>query len=704
MRKKIRRAVAVSKKAARFARAKIKNRDMDNFYGGKSFGHLVKKSAEYGVKEGPVGLFRQTRRFLQYSGLNFDPSAAVKLPNGLKGFFDKKEIASWFKGKGKKALIVIPSYNDFEVLASCIESLHQFSPRDELEVIIIDDFCQPDNLKKLKTLESKNVKVLSRAKNGGFAAAVNDGLKLALEKKLDAILMNSDIVAKKGWYEAVQFGAYNYHKDVGIVGSKLLYPDGRIQSAGSFRNPHAPEWFDHYYRFKPEDYGPANIPQYCLGVTGALMYIKHEVLVKVGIMDDYPFAFEDMDLCLRAWEAGYRCLYFPDSSLYHAESVTRQKNPDMSQREKASVVKFWQQWGKWFDGRNVKNAKGEIRLIYVLQSSGLSGGIKIVLEHANHLKKRGFATEIWSLDGKTNWGLDVPHRTFLNYDQLTEALTKEEAIKIATWWETAQPVWLASINKGVPVYFIQELETWFYPNDELVQHAVIACYRFEFNNLTTSHYNEQELKSLNLLTTTIPCGIDLDTYKPLKGVKREKEVLLALGRTFFQKNFTFTLKSWKALGEQRPQMWLYGQEKHMEKLDSKITYRLKPSNQEVNKLFNTASFFVQTSYHEGFSLPPLEAMATGCPSILTDSHGNRDYIENNKNCLVVKQDDVEELKAAMTKLLGDADLREKLSKNGLKTAQKYAWPVITDRLVSYYQQVATQPNRENIIKVIKKYN
>ncbi|HEU5188007.1 MAG TPA: glycosyltransferase [Candidatus Saccharimonadales bacterium] len=703
MERKIYRLVSVTKKAGRFAAAKIKNRDFKNFYGGKSIGHLAKKSIEYFIKEGPVGFARQTKRFLDYGGFNFDPSAAVKFPNGLKGYFDKKEIEAWFKERGKKALIIIPSYNDFDVLQPLIESLHAHTPKDVLEVVIVDDYCQPENLAKLKTLESKNVTVFPRKKNGGFAAAVNEGLRIALTRKLDAILVNSDIIAKAGWFEALQFGAYNYHKDVGIVGPKLLYPDGRIQSAGSFRNPHAPEWFDHYYRFKPEDFGPANIPQYCLGVTGAVQYIKHQVLVDVGIFDPYPFAFEDMDLALRAWEKGYRSLYFPDSTLYHMESVTRKKNPTISNREKASVVKFWERWGDWFDNRNVRNEKGEIRLIYVLQTSGLSGGIKIVLEHANHLKKLGFAPEVWSLDGKTDWDLHVPHKTFANYDLMTKALAEEEAIKIATWWETAQPVWLGSITKGIPAYFIQEFETWFYPNDPKAQHAVMACYRFEFNNLTTSGFNAQELQSLHLLATRIPCGIDLETYKPLKGVKREGNTILALGRSFFQKNFKFTLKAWKALGEKRPDMWLYGQEKDMEKLDKKITYHLKPSNKEVNELFNKATIFVQTSYHEGFSLPPLEAMAAGCPAILTDSHGNRDYVEDGKNCVMVEQDNIPALKAAIKKLLHDEALRAKLAKNGTKTAQEYGWPKVIKKIATYYQGLADQPNREYISKILKKY-
>ncbi len=703
MRRKIRRLFAVSKKASRFAYAKLKNRDFNNFYGGKSVSHLAKKAVLVTFTEGPLGLLRRSKNFLKYAGFSLNPTAAINFPNGLKGYFARKEINDWFAEHGKKALIVIPSYNDFEILSDCVKSLHDYTPLKQLEVVIVDDYCQPDNLKKLRTLENEYVTIVPRKKNGGFAKAVNTGLRVAQKKKMDAILMNSDIVAKHGWYESLQFGAYKYHKDVGLVGPKLLYPDGRIQSAGSFRNPHSPEWFDHYYRFKPEDFGPANIPQYCIGVTGACTYIKYSVIKKIGILDEkYPFAFEDMDYALRAWKAGFRSLYFPDSVLYHMESATRKKNPTMNDRQKGSVRQFWKTWGDWFDKRNVKNANGQIRIIFVLQTVGLSGGIKITFEHANRLHKLGFATEVWSLDKKPAWNPEVPHRAFDNYDKLIKALAEEEAIKVATWWETAQPVWLASMQKGIPVYFIQEIESWFYPNDLRAQHAVLACYRFEFRNLTTSVYNEQELRQLHLLNDRIPCGIDTRTYHPLN-IEREKDVLLAVGRTFFQKNFKFTLAAWKKLGAKRPQMWLFGQEKDMQKLDSKITYFYKPSDEKLNELYNQATVFVQTSYHEGFSLPPLEAMASGCPVITTDSHGNRDYIEDGKNCIVVEQDNILALEQAIARVVGDLKLQQKLSKNALKTAKQYDWDNVTRQLAEFYATVAEDSQAAYIKKTMKNY-
>ena len=152
---------------------------------------------------------------------------------------------------------------------------------------------------------------------------------------------------------------------------------------------------------------------------------------------------------------------------------------------------------------------------------------------------------------------------------------------MATWWETAFPVWLASVKRGVPVYFISEYETWFYPDDILAQSAVVACYRKEFRNITISPYNLDELHNIGLDATLIPCGYDDKVYKQLKAIKREKSVLLGVGRSFFQKNFEMTFQGWQALGDERPNLWLYGFEPEIAQRDTeKITYFNKPSNDE----------------------------------------------------------------------------------------------------------------------------
>ena len=114
----------------------------------------------------------------------------------------------------------------------------------------------------------------------------------------------------RDWLACLQYATRG--SEIGIVGAKLLYPDNRIQYAGTIRNPDAPEWFDHRYRFKPADWGPADIAGPTLAATGACMYIVRGVLDQVGLFDEeYGMGYEDVDYCLRAWQAGYQVVYAP---------------------------------------------------------------------------------------------------------------------------------------------------------------------------------------------------------------------------------------------------------------------------------------------------------------------------------------------------------------------------------------------------------
>jgi glycosyltransferase involved in cell wall biosynthesis len=97
--------------------------------------------------------------------------------------------------------------------------------------------------------------------------------------------------------------------------------------------------------------------------------------------------------------------------------------------------------------------------------------------------------------------------------------------------------------------------------------------------------------------------------------------------------------------------------------------------------------FVQTSTHEGFALPPLEAMATGGAVVCTDAHGNRDFCVDGENCLM-PEPEPGAVRAELTRLLADPDLRERLGAAGMQTAKQYAWERRIDALESFLESVA----------------
>ena len=659
----------------------------------------IEQAALDGGYRGPLaGLRRRVQLTIQYHGWRTLLFRIVTLPLRLTPLRHRLQLRSrsndddyrravaWYAHSGEPVSIVIPSYRDAEHVRTLVASIHRTVPAGMAQIVVADDASGPEHLAALRAIDG--IEVVAGERNEGFAANVNRGIR-ATDPARDVVVLNSDVEARDGWLACLQY-ACSRDEDVGIVGGRLLYPDGRIQFAGTARNLGAPEWFDHRYRFKPGDWGPAGLPGPVLAVTGACMYVTRELIGEVGLLDErYPMAYEDVDWCLRAWQAGYRVLYYPAAILFHHESVTR--GTDLGERERESQRHFWEQWGDFFDARDVRTPEGRLRVAYVTEDTGVGGGHRDIFEHLNRLAARGHEVSLYTLGEEPDWfPLEVPVHSFEYYDELVEALEQLDAIKVATWWNTAVPVWRASVVRGIPVYFVQDIETSYYPDDERIRHAVIDSYRPEFRYMTISAWNRERLRELGLDAELIPPGIDLDTFRPLPGVEREQGMVLALGRTNPLKNLPLTLAAWRALPEPRPELCLFGIEPEIGAQEG-VRYIASPSDDEVNELFNRATVFIQTSTHEGFALPPLESMATGGAVVCTDAHGNRDFCVDGENCLI-PEPTVAAVSAALEALLGDPRMRERFGRAGLETAADYAWERRIDALEGFLTEVA-RPKR-----------
>jgi GT2 family glycosyltransferase/glycosyltransferase involved in cell wall biosynthesis len=591
--------------------------------------------------------------------------------------------ARWYRANGRPVTIVIPSYKDLEAVSALVRSLRATTEHDRVRIVIADDASGPDHVAGLRALD--RIEVIAGEENRGFAANVNRGLAAA-DPELDVVLLNSDMLARPGWLACLQWAA-SREESAGIVGAKLLYPDGRIQFGGTVRNLGAPEWFDHRFRFRPGNWGPANVAGPSLAVSGACMYLKRGLLDAIGGFDEsYPMAYEDVDLCLRAWQAGFKVMYFPNAELTHLESISR--GSIVGERERVSQRHFWDTWGPFFDRRDVTTEAGRLRVVYVTEGTGVGGGHRDVFEHLNRLHQRDHEVELWTLAPPPDWfALEVPVRTFGDYDELVEALAPVDAIKIATWWNTAMPVWMASVLHGIPVFFVQDVETSYYPGNAYLQDTVLASYRPEFRYMTISSWNRDRLRELGLDAVLIPPGIDLDTFRVREDVRRRDDMILALGRGNPLKNFPLTLGAWEALPEPRPELCLFGIEPDVAPEDPRVRYLVAPTDDEVGRLFSEATVFVQTSMHEGFCLPPLESMAAGGAVVCTDAHGNRDFCRDGENCLM-RDAEVRTISGAIARLLADEELRRSLGKQGVQTAAEYAWERRIDALEEFLQKVA----------------
>jgi GT2 family glycosyltransferase/glycosyltransferase involved in cell wall biosynthesis len=631
-----------------------------------------------------------------------------------------RSAVAWYREHGRPVDIVIPSYRDAERVRTLVRSIAGTVRPGMARVIVADDCSGAEHVAALRAIDGIDVLVTGE-RNAGFAANVNRGLR-ASDPERDVVVLNSDVEALPSWLECLQY-ATDRHSYAGIIGAQLQYPDGRIQFGGTVRNSDAPEWFDHRYRFKPSDWGPAGRASPALAVTGACMYVRRAAIERIGVLDErYPMAYEDVDWCLRAWQAGFGVLYFPAARLVHHESATR--GSDQGERELESQRLFWERWSEFFDARTVAASSpegppapvertptgparprdGRLRIAYATEGTGVGGGHRDIFEHLNRLAARGHEVSLYTLDGQPDWfPLRVPVHSFADYDELAAALAQLDAIKVATWWMTAAPVWRASIVRGLPVYFVQDIETSYYPDHEHARHAVLDSYRPEFRYMTISSWNRERLRELGLDAELIPPGIDLETFRPRADVARREDMVLALGRANPLKNLPLTVAAWKALAKRPapgerprpgglPELCLFGVEPELVERGGMaagegVRYVESPDDEHVNELFNQATVFVQSSVHEGFALPPLEAMATGAAVVCTDAHGNRDFCVDDVNCLM-PEPSVGAVSDAIARLLADPELREQLGRAGIETAQEYAWERRIDALEAFFERVA----------------
>ncbi len=253
-----------------------------------------------------------------------------------------QEGIAWFEQKGSAGLrasirvdpsplhlqqlpscsIVIPVLNRATFTKACLLAIEKSVPVERLpyEVIIVDNGSTDETPRLLAFWSNSraNARVVSMGHNLGFARACNAGARLARGQHI--VLLNNDTLPAPGWLEKMMALAMSEAR-VGIVGSKLLFPNGRIQHIGmAFDKNKNPR---HIYRGFPADIPPARISREYQAVTGACLLVPRDLYWSVNGMDErYENSFEDVDLCLKVRARGYRVLVCADSVVYHFESIS----------------------------------------------------------------------------------------------------------------------------------------------------------------------------------------------------------------------------------------------------------------------------------------------------------------------------------------------------------------------------------------------
>ena len=248
--------------------------------------------------------------------------------------------------------VIVPTRDRADLLARCVDGVLHRTDYFNLELLIVDNgSIEPatQTLFDQLTHEDDRVRILRHPGPFNYSALNNSAAREANGEIL--LLLNNDIdVIEPGWLRELVSQALR--PDVGAVGAKLLFPNEQVQHAGMVLGPEG--HVVHLHRFAgkndPGYCGQLALPRTLLAVTGACVAIRRAVFFEVGGLDEInlPVVFNDVDLCLRLGDHGYRVVWTPFAELFHLECASRgADSDDPAKRERAE--REWrhmcQTWG-----------------------------------------------------------------------------------------------------------------------------------------------------------------------------------------------------------------------------------------------------------------------------------------------------------------------------------------------------------------------
>jgi len=297
-------------------------------------------------------------------------AAPVEVPKTVSDY-EPLDVPQWDR---PAVSILIPAYNQFDYTYLCIKSIIEHSGDVSYEIILADD-CSNDLTQEVDAIIKGLVTVVN-PHNLRFLWNCNNAAHVTRGEYI--LFLNNDTQVQDNWL-APLVKLIESDKSIGMVGSKLVYPDGRLQEAGGILWKDGSAW--NYGNRSDPDAPEYNYVKEADYISGASIMIRRRLWEEIGGFDErfVPAYCEDSDLAFEVRRRGYKVMYQPQSVVVHFEGVSNGTNTTQGQKayQMANQSKFFEKWESVLNGGHFENGEN----VFLARERANGAKVLLMVDH-----------------------------------------------------------------------------------------------------------------------------------------------------------------------------------------------------------------------------------------------------------------------------------------------------------------------------------